>query len=397
MSITRIQLTTNGLRLYVNDRKAGDLIQRLWNGITFPLADNAIDADLLDELMIIRAAELSPKGLYTATICSLDSFSSFDLQILANDTRAQNIVNGYFNEWDLPLEDNRLSPEEIGEILETIDLGGLTQPFADLPIIELPAPYQRQDSDPLSPSNVRVVQGIIDLLYPDVLPVMANNSWKFVSSSILSGLGDLCPLSYKCSDLPPLQVWLGRPREDDDPVELTIRLFDLILSRDILPYIPFEIDPAIDDYLADAIILRLLRDRVSLRAVTQLSILDLTSVERGDVPVMITPERLVMEILYGIVLPQIPLTSGRNHGNIGRVMVYEIVVNEWGGPEDSDSDESPDIDDERSPYVMTDKYAKRSARRFAAERVTPVKQRSRVSEEEEDFAHLSLSSVHDDE
>jgi hypothetical protein len=137
------------------------------------------------------------------------------------------------------------------------------------------------------------------------------------------------------------------------PEELTRRLFNLILRQDILPYLPLEVDPNIDDDIAIAILYTLLDRRKPFAEVTKPSMSKLLAVERNKMPVMFTADSIVHELLWGNVLPYLPVESSLKWSQNDRVRVLGIIVGEYGFLDDESSDEFSD--DERSPFGLTDK------------------------------------------
>jgi hypothetical protein len=235
------------------------------------------------------------------------------------------------------------------------------------------------------------------LHYPEDLPLVANKASARSTSLIIDGLGDLAdftafpPLSprdtkddvrgldYCANDLMPFRRWKKRETEDDVGEDLRIRLFDLILQQDILPWLPLDIDPEIDDDIAEAAAYRLFNDRLAFGRLTELSAESLISMEKNYVPQMLTPESLVWDILWSDVFPKMPLRSTNRVAQRDLLRIYGIVVDEYARTEDPDSTDDLS-DDDVSPYKMTDKssgrYAPRSRDFFSSDN-------DEVEEEEE--------------
>jgi hypothetical protein len=314
---------------------------------------------MLEQIAQVGPFEKAVQVIYSPTIASLYSYFTIDLKVLATDGRAVELIDDLYEEFEYPLTVNKVTEKHIEDITKGFDVQPLIGLFAELPITELPVPYQRKFGDPLSIGDLRRANRMVEEMFPVVLPFAANKISDSGAAAVVAELGDLMPLDIYVNNVQPFEEWISRHEEVDPTEELIDRLFELVLQQDILPYLPLDIDPEIELSILSATILGLLNDGVVFDCITQCSAESLISHERREKMNLVTPETVIWDALWieeTGVLHHMPLVESTGWSSKNRMRIYEIIVNEYGNYVDHGSDDLSS-DDESSDYHITDKQS----------------------------------------
>ena len=298
-----LSVQPNDIRRYVNGPAIDSVIDMILGKIDLPIIENTFDESLVGEILNYNLFDSMDRVLEVDRR-SLERYQFKDLDYYVNNKSADAIASAIFSQVTLPIVPNQVTEKTIDEILAGDDYEDIVALFDDVDIWPLHCidPLERRINFLFPITAQDYLESVLENL-----PIISNTCTKQTLEEITSIFDEVDFFDFQLEAVRPIQEYHAPPEVFENINDVVERLLDRILRRDILPKMPFKREIIIEDEVLADITSDILREHATLLQLAPSRTNPLVSLQPNEIPSTVMPEDVVQQLLWGSVLPSLPL------------------------------------------------------------------------------------------